>query len=82
VRKFHGDQKGLSFADDMYSALDGADALIIATEWAEFSSPDFAKVKQLLKQPVIFDGRNIYDMDAMKQTGFYYQSVGRETING
>jgi UDPglucose 6-dehydrogenase len=80
VRKLHGTTKGLSFSDDMYSALEGADALIIATEWAEFRSPDYAQMKAQLKEPVIFDGRNLYDLDRMKKTGFYYQSVGRATI--
>lgn len=80
VRKLHAGSKSLSFADDMYEALDGADALLIATEWAEFRSPDYAKIKQKLKAPVIFDGRNLYNLKTMKQAGFYYQSVGRATI--
>jgi UDPglucose 6-dehydrogenase len=80
VRKLYADSPSLSFADDMYDALAGADALIIATEWAEFRSPDYAKIKRQLKAPVIFDGRNLYNLDAMKKAGFYYQSVGRATV--
>ena len=80
VRKRYADQSALSFADDMYKALDGADALLIATEWSEFRTPDYAKIKQALKAPVIFDGRNLYNLDTMKKTGFYYQSVGRATV--
>jgi UDPglucose 6-dehydrogenase len=72
--------KGLEFAGGMYEALDGADALLIATEWSEFRSPDFGRIKQLLKEPVVFDGRNIYDLAAMSGTGFHYQSVGRTTL--
>ena len=80
VRRLYADAKSLSFAADMYEALDGADSLVIATEWSEFRSPDYAKIKQKLKAPVIFDGRNIYKLETMKQAGFYYQSVGRATI--
>lgn len=80
VRKLYADSPSLSFAGDMYDALAGADALIIATEWAEFRSPDYAKIKRQLKAPVIFDGRNLYNPGAMKKAGFYYQSVGRATV--
>lgn len=80
VRKLYKDTPALGFSDDMYANMGGAEALIIATEWAEFHSPDYAKMKKLLKEPVIFDGRNLYDLDKMKKTGFYYQSVGRATI--
>jgi len=80
VRKLHGKTTGLRFAGDMYSALSGADALIIATEWAEFRSPDYTRMKAELKHPVIFDGRNLYDLARMWKSGFYYQSVGRATI--
>jgi len=80
VRKLYAKQLSLRFANDMYDALDGADALLIATEWAEFRSPDYAKMKRRLKAPVIFDGRNLYDLESMKKTGFYYQSVGRTTV--
>ncbi|HUD10352.1 MAG TPA: UDP-glucose/GDP-mannose dehydrogenase family protein [Candidatus Saccharimonadales bacterium] len=80
VRKLYEGTAALTFKDDMYAALGGADALLIATEWGEFRSPDYAQMKARLKEPVIFDGRNLYDLDRMKKTGFYYQSVGRATI--
>ena len=61
-----------------YDALKGADALLVITEWNEFRRPDFERMRQLMKHPVIFDGRNIYDPSAMRQLGFTYYSVGRQ----
>lgn len=81
VKRHHADNKLLSFATSEYDALDGADALIIATNWREFFAPDFVRMKKLLKAPVIFDGRNLYDLDIMKVHGFRYESIGRKTIN-
>lgn len=69
-------------ADSMYQTLDGTDALVIVTEWNEFRTPDFAKIKSLLKNPVIFDGRNIYEVSDVAEQGFYYASIGRKTIDG
>jgi len=66
-------------AKDMYSALDGADALVICTEWNEFRSPDFNQVKQRLKQALVFDGRNLFRPVQMADEGFEYHSVGRPT---
>jgi UDPglucose 6-dehydrogenase len=63
----------LHFSDNYYVAAEGADFLAILTEWTEFRTPDFAKVKALLKEPVIFDGRNLYDLDVMKNEGFLLQ---------
>jgi UDPglucose 6-dehydrogenase len=60
-----------------YDALKGADALLILTEWNEFRRPNFAMIKQLLKQPIIFDGRNIYDPGDLRKMGFVYYSIGR-----
>lgn len=80
VKKFHGTNQKLSFAKSAYNALKDADALIIATEWAEFREPDFAEIKKQLKQPVIFDGRNLYDLTKIKKEGFYYASIGREIV--
>jgi UDPglucose 6-dehydrogenase len=60
-----------------YDALRGADALLVITEWNEFRRPDFERMRQLMKQPVVFDGRNIYDPDEMRELGFTYYSVGR-----
>lgn len=75
-------QKGyhITYATDQYEALDGADALIICTEWSAFRNPDFDKIGSLLKSKVIFDGRNLYELDKMKQLGFFYKSIGRETV--
>lgn len=75
VKALLGDK--ISYADDPYSALTNADALFIATEWAVFRTPDFDKIKALLKEPVIFDGRNLYDPVRMKESGFTYFSIGR-----
>jgi UDPglucose 6-dehydrogenase len=80
VKKYFGSQPNLTFASDAYQALKGTDALLIATEWAEFRTPDFAKIKAALKQPVIFDGRNIYEPEQMKKLDFYYDSIGRRTV--
>ncbi|HMV15573.1 MAG TPA: UDP-glucose/GDP-mannose dehydrogenase family protein [Chitinophagales bacterium] len=70
----------LHFVDSYYLALQDAAFLAILTEWTEFRTPDFNKVKSLLKQPIIFDGRNLYDLDIMEKEGFYYNSIGRKTI--
>lgn len=70
----------LTFAHTQYKTLSGADALIISTEWSEFRTPDFKKMKSLLKKPIIFDGRNLYDLKNMKDLGFYYSSIGRKTV--
>ena len=67
----------ITYAPDDYSALEGADALVICTEWNEFRRPDFDKIRHLLKQPVIFDGRNLYDPKRMAEGGFDYFSIGR-----
>ena len=58
-------------------ALAGADALVVVTEWNEFRSPDFAAIKAALKQPVIFDGRNLYDPDLLASLGFTHVGIGR-----
>ena len=78
VKHVVGDKIG--FAESQYEALENADALIIATEWNEFRTPDFEKITALLKQKVIFDGRNLFDLQQMQNMGFYYESVGRRTI--
>lgn len=78
VKKLIGDK--ISYAKDEYEALQGADALLIATEWSLFRTPDFDQVASLLKNKVIFDGRNLYGIQQMKELGFYYASIGREII--
>jgi UDPglucose 6-dehydrogenase len=76
-RKF-GQQ--LNYASNMYEATKNADALIICTEWSIFRTPDFNKLKSNLNQPVIFDGRNLYDIKDVKAEGFYYNSIGRQAV--
>jgi UDPglucose 6-dehydrogenase len=71
----------INYADNQYDCLKGAEALIIATEWNEFRTPDFSKIAANLKNKVIFDGRNLFDLAAMRDLGFHYESVGREIVN-
>lgn len=70
----------VKFAQDMWSAVDGADALVVATNWDEFMHPDFQQLKARMRQPVIFDGRNIYRPEVMREHGFTYYSVGRAPV--
>ena len=77
AQRIFGDRAGLSLAADSNAALEGADALIILTEWQEFRSPDFDHIKSTLKVPAIFDGRNLYNPDLLKRFGFSYYAVGR-----
>lgn len=77
ARHIFAREPGVSFADSTTAALDDADALIIATEWKEFRSPDFADMKRRLKAAVVFDGRNLYDPVLMRDAGLEYYSVGR-----
>jgi UDPglucose 6-dehydrogenase len=72
--------KKVKYASNMYEAIEGADALMIMTEWPEFRTPDFEKMKAALKNNVIFDGRNLYDLTEIKGHGFDYFSIGRETV--
>lgn len=78
VKRLKGD--AIDFATDEYEALKGADALIIATEWSAFRNPDFARMAELLKNKVVFDGRNLFELDQMKAQGFTYVSIGRTAI--
>lgn len=78
VRNLIGDK--IKYADSHYEALDNADALLICTEWSVFRNPDFAILSQKLKNKVIFDGRNLYELDKMRQLGYFYKSIGRETV--
>jgi len=68
------------YAENQYDALKNADALLIFTEWNEFRYPDFNKIRSLLKNPLIFDGRNIFDLEKMEELGFCYYSIGRKPI--
>ncbi len=78
ARKLFGD--AVQYHRVNYEALSGADALLIVTEWNEFRRPDFQRIRQLMKRPIIFDGRNVYDVNEMRQLGFTYYSVGRRPV--
>lgn len=78
VSALYGDR--VQMADDQYDALIGADALAIVTEWSVFRTPSFRVMRKLMKSSVIFDGRNLYDLELMQENGFYYESIGRTTI--
>lgn len=80
VRRAYSENSLLEFGEDEYSILKDADALVIATNWNEFFSPDWKRVKDLMKKPVIFDGRNLYSTSDMLGHGFYYESMGRKTV--
>ncbi|PHR13736.1 MAG: UDP-glucose 6-dehydrogenase [Aequorivita sp.] len=71
----------LNYSESMYAALENADALLICTEWSIFRTPDYGRLKQLLNNPVVFDGRNLYSVNDMETEGFTYVSVGRKTVN-
>lgn len=75
ARAVFGDR--ITYAQRSYDALDGADALAIVTEWNEFREPDFARMRALMRAPVIFDGRNVFDVEQMRTEGFTYYSIGR-----
>lgn len=79
IEKRFGDK--LKYSGSMYAALEGADALLICTEWSIFRTPDYNRVKGLLKNPVVFDGRNLYNVIDMESEGFTYISVGRKAVN-
>ena len=70
----------IDYASDEYSALSGADALLICTEWGIFRNPDFTRMKSLMKDAVLFDGRNLFEIGEMNDKGFYYCSIGRNVI--
>jgi UDPglucose 6-dehydrogenase len=79
VRNLLGDK--IEYANNQYEVLEGADALLIVTEWSLFRTPDFDKVEKALKSKVIFDGRNLYDLQKMIDCGYYYNSIGRKVIS-
>jgi UDPglucose 6-dehydrogenase len=78
VKKAIGDK--IAYAENPYDAIKNADALIIATEWAVFRTPEFETMAKDMKSKVIFDGRNLYDPERMRELGFYYNSIGRTVI--
>jgi UDPglucose 6-dehydrogenase len=79
VKSLFGDK--IVYAENQYDALKGADALIIATEWNEFRTPDFLKIVSNMKKKAVFDGRNLFDTTAIRELGFYYESIGRPIAN-
>lgn len=79
IEKRFGDK--LSYSESMYAALESADALLICTEWSIFRTPDYNRLRNLLKNPVVFDGRNLYNVIDMESEGFTYVSVGRKAVN-
>jgi UDPglucose 6-dehydrogenase len=78
VKKIFGDR--IQFCNNPYDCAEGADAIFIATEWPEFRTPDFERLNATLKSRVIFDGRNVYELDVMKEQGYTYFSIGREAV--
>lgn len=79
VKKVIGDK--IQYCQNPYEAAEGADAIFIATEWPEFRTPDFERLSSIVEAKVIFDGRNLYDLNQMKELGYTYYSIGREVIN-
>ena len=77
ARRIYGERPDFQLCDQPTAVLDGADALVIVTEWSLFRSPDFDAIRQTLKQPVIFDGRNLYDPEYLRELGFIYHAIGR-----
>jgi UDPglucose 6-dehydrogenase len=80
AQRIFGDR--IKYYDVSYDALRDADAALIVTEWPEFKQPDFARMKTLMRKPVIFDGRNLYELGAMQSLGFTYYAVGRPAVRG
>jgi UDPglucose 6-dehydrogenase len=76
VRQLLGEK--ISYAKDMYSALEDADCLLIATEWSEFKNPNFELMAKKMNHKAIFDGRNMFSMEQVENTGFFYKSIGRK----
>jgi len=79
ARRLYADNELLEVCDTRNETLVGADALLVVTEWNEFRSPDFTALKSALKVPVIFDGRNLYEPDRLRDLGFAYYAIGRGT---
>jgi UDPglucose 6-dehydrogenase len=78
VKAILGDK--VTFSKNPYEAIDQADALLIVTEWPQFRTPDFERMDNLLKNKVIFDGRNLYETSQMRDLGYTYYSIGRQTV--
>ena len=78
TKNYLGENQALSFTKTSYEAVEGADALIICTEWSKFREPDFEKMRSLMKNPVIFDGRNLYNPEKLEKLGFEYFYIGQK----
>ncbi|HEX2168291.1 MAG TPA: UDP binding domain-containing protein, partial [Longimicrobiales bacterium] len=78
AQRWFGDR--IRFAENNYDALNDADALVIITEWKQYRQPDFERIRKLLRQPVIFDGRNLFNPGRMHELGFDYASIGRPRV--
>ena len=75
AKRIFGDR--ITLASNNYNCLEGADALLLVTEWQAFRNPNFERMKSMMRQPLIFDGRNIYDPQQVREMGFTYYSIGR-----
>jgi UDPglucose 6-dehydrogenase len=80
VRALYKDNENVQIVDNKLAALENAAALLVATEWAEFSATDLKQIKSALKEPLVFDGRNIWQPEEMKAAGFSYYSIGRRPV--
>ncbi|MFN8575773.1 MAG: UDP-glucose/GDP-mannose dehydrogenase family protein [Candidatus Sericytochromatia bacterium] len=80
VKKLLGENENIKYFENMYDALDGVDAMLLVTEWMQFRRPDFEKMKKLMKNPLIFDGRNQYEPTNMRKIGFSYYCIGRQSV--
>jgi len=80
VARDHHLGDAIDYADDEYAACAGADALVVVTEWLQYRRPDWGRVTEQLSAPIVFDGRNVYEIDRMREAGFEYYSVGREDV--
>lgn len=80
TKRIYGDREDLQLVNNEYDALNGADALVVCTEWSAFRSPDWAKAATLLKNKVVFDGRNLYEPDLMAEKGYTHYAIGRQVI--
>ena len=78
IGQIFGDR--ITLVESQYEALEGADALAIITEWSVFRTPDYSKIKNMVSTKAIFDGRNLYSLESMKEHGFHYESIGRSIV--
>ncbi|MGB4930931.1 MAG: UDP binding domain-containing protein, partial [Chitinophagales bacterium] len=72
----------ITYGNNQYEVLHNADALIIVTEWSVFRTPDFELMQRSMKNKMIFDGRNLFELEELREQGFYYESIGRKIVEG